>query len=104
MQADCVPFELLRGRSRKTAITGNGLAGDLPHVIVFVGRDLTSRAGAQCVLYAMLDAFGRLGSTSARPEVAYREWLAGRSDFGLRETRAGARDRSKVGPRRISHP
>jgi hypothetical protein len=33
------------GRGRKMAITQNVLAGDLPRLVVFVGRDLTARTG-----------------------------------------------------------
>jgi hypothetical protein len=33
------------GRARKTEITENVLAGDLPRLVVFVGRDLTRQTG-----------------------------------------------------------
>ncbi len=35
----------VRGRGRKAPITENVLAGDLPRLVVFVGRDLTSQTG-----------------------------------------------------------
>jgi hypothetical protein len=46
------------GRGRKMAITDNVLAGDLPRLVVFVGRDLTRRTG--CTMRSLRNA-RRLG-------------------------------------------
>lgn len=35
----------MRGRGGKAPITENVLAGDLPRLVVFIGRDLTRRTG-----------------------------------------------------------
>jgi hypothetical protein len=38
---------LTGGRRKKMAITENALAGDLPRLVVFVGRDLTRLTAAR---------------------------------------------------------
>jgi hypothetical protein len=65
------------GRGRKMAITENVLAGDLPRVVVFVGRDLTSRTG--CTMRSLRNA-RRLWAARERltdqPRLTFQEWLA----------------------------
>jgi hypothetical protein len=65
------------GRGRKMAITENVLAGDLPRVVVFVGRALTLRTG--CTMRSLRNS-RRLWASRERcaepPSVTYSEWLA----------------------------
>ncbi len=65
------------GRGRKMAITENVLAGDLPRLVVFIGRDLTSRTG--CTMRNLRGA-RRLWASREwqvdRPQFTYTEWLA----------------------------
>jgi hypothetical protein len=65
------------GRGRKTAITENVLAGDLPRLVVFVGRHLTSASG--CTMRSLRHArrlwAARAGLTPW-PIFTYDEWLA----------------------------
>jgi hypothetical protein len=65
------------GRGRKMAITDNVLAGDLPRLIVFVGRDLTAQTG--CTMRSLRNArrlwASRQGLTKA-PACTLDEWLA----------------------------
>lgn len=65
------------GRGRKMAITENVLAGDLPRLVVFVGRDLTSSTG--CTMRSLRNS-RRLWSSrqgvAAPPCLSYVEWLA----------------------------
>jgi hypothetical protein len=65
------------GRKRKAQITENVLAGDLPRVVVFIGRDLTLRTG--CTMRSLRNA-RRLWASRAGlaepPTVEYLEWLA----------------------------
>lgn len=44
----------VRGRGRKAPITENVLAGDLPRLVVFIGRDLSSRSG--CTMRSLRSA------------------------------------------------
>lgn len=64
------------GRGRKMAITENVLAGDLPRLVVFVGRDLTSETG--CTMRSLKTA-RRLWAARAGlvefPRLTLREWL-----------------------------
>jgi hypothetical protein len=65
------------GRGRKMAITENVLAGDLPRLVVFVGRDLTSRTG--CTMRNLRNARRLWASREgliAKPEFEYEVWLA----------------------------
>ena len=63
-------------RGRKMAITENVLAGDLPRLVVFVGRDLTSQTG--CTMRSLRNArrlwAAREGLVD-RPRLSLREWL-----------------------------
>jgi hypothetical protein len=65
------------GRGRKMAITENVLANDLPRLVVFVGRDLTTRSG--CTMRSLRHA-RRLWASRERlaepPHVTLPEWLA----------------------------
>lgn len=64
-------------RGGKVAITENVLAGDLPRVVVFVGRDLTAQSG--CTMRSLRDA-RRLWSSrqgvADPPVVSLNAWLA----------------------------
>jgi hypothetical protein len=65
------------GRGRKMAITENVLSGDLPRLVVFVGRGLTVKTG--CTMRSLrharrLWAF-RQGLID-KPVLSYEEWLA----------------------------
>jgi hypothetical protein len=77
------------GRGRKMTITENVLSGDLPRMVVFVGRDLTSTTG--CTMRALRNA-RRLWSSRERlcepPSVSYEEWLAAAR---MLESRTGER-------------
>lgn len=64
------------GRGRKMAITENVLAGDLPRIVVFVGRDLTSKTG--CTMRSLRNARRLWASREGLadpPPVTLREWL-----------------------------
>jgi hypothetical protein len=64
------------GRGRKMAITDNVLAGDLPRLVVFVSRDLTSQTG--CTMRTLRNARRLWASRQgvvAPPRVSLREWL-----------------------------
>jgi len=65
------------GRGRKMAITENVLAGDLPRLVVFIGRDLTRVTG--CTMRNLRNA-RRLWASRAgvidKPNLEYEEWLA----------------------------
>ncbi len=64
------------GRGRKMAITENVLAGDLPRLVVFVSRDLTSQTG--CTMRSLRMArrlwAAREGLTDF-PRLTLRDWL-----------------------------
>jgi hypothetical protein len=76
------------GRGRKMAITENVLAGDLPRVVVFVSRRLTSHTG--CTMRSLRHS-RRLWASRERfaspPAVTYMEWLAAASLLGNRARR-----------------
>jgi hypothetical protein len=64
------------GRSRKMAITENVLAGDLPRLVVFVGRDLTNATG--CTMRSLRQARQLWASRNGligKPAMTYDEWL-----------------------------
>jgi hypothetical protein len=65
------------GRGRKMAITENVLAGDLPRLVVFVGRDLTRATG--CTMRSLRHA-RRLWACRQglidKPRLTYVEWFA----------------------------
>jgi hypothetical protein len=67
----------VRGRGRKAAITETVLDGDLPRLVVFVGRDLTQATG--CTMRNLRLA-RRLWASRAglieKPDFTYDEWLA----------------------------
>jgi hypothetical protein len=73
------------GRGRKIAITENVLAGDLPRLVVFVGRDLTRATG--CTMRSLRHArclwSARAGLTPW-PSLTYEEWLAAAQLLGRR--------------------
>lgn len=64
------------GRGLKMSITENVLAGDLPRLVVFVGRDLTQQTG--CTMRSLRTA-RRLWAARAGlaefPRLTLREWL-----------------------------
>src|SRR5439155_6898675 len=65
------------GRGRKMAITENVLAGDLPRLVVFVGRDLTQRTG--CTMRSLRNArrlWAAREGLIEPPILTYEEWLA----------------------------
>jgi hypothetical protein len=62
---------------RKAAITENVMAGDLPRLVVFVGRELTKRSG--CTMRNLRQARRLWASREVKaepPVVSYGEWLA----------------------------
>jgi hypothetical protein len=65
------------GRSRKARITENVLDGDLPRLVVFIGRDLTATTG--CTMRSLRNARRLWASREAlteKPRMTYGEWLA----------------------------
>jgi hypothetical protein len=65
------------GRGRKMAITENVLAGDLPRLVVFVGRDLTAATG--CTMRNLRNGRRLWASRewlTPPPVVTYESWLA----------------------------
>jgi hypothetical protein len=65
------------GRDRKAAITENVLAGDLPRLVVFIGRDLTMRTG--CTMRSLRNARRLWAARQGHipyPRLTYAEWLA----------------------------
>jgi hypothetical protein len=64
------------GRGRKMAITENVLAGDLPRLVVFVSRDLTSQTG--CTMRSLRTArrlWAAREGLSEFPRLDLRDWL-----------------------------
>lgn len=65
------------GRGRKMAITENVLAGDLPRLVVFIGRDLTRQTG--CTMRSLRNS-RRLWASREwlidAPQLTLDEWLA----------------------------
>jgi hypothetical protein len=75
------------GRGRKMAITENVLAGDLPRLVVFVGRELTSRTG--CTMRSLRNARRLWASRQGlieKPAVTLDEWLAAAAMLEARRT------------------
>ena len=75
------------GRGRKMTITENVLAGDLPTLVVFIGRDLTQKTG--CTMRSLRNArriwASRQGLTSP-PTLSYEMWLAAAAQLSRCET------------------
>lgn len=75
------------GRGRKMAITENVMAGDLPRLVVFVGRDLTARTG--CTMRSLRNA-RRLWASRERwadpPNLSFLEWLQAAAMLDSRRT------------------
>ena len=68
------------GRGRKMAITDNVLAGDLPRLVVFVGRDLTALTG--CTMRNLRNSrrlWASRQNLAEPPRCSYVEWLAAAS-------------------------
>jgi hypothetical protein len=79
------------GRGKKTTITENVLAGDLPRLVVFVSRDLTQRTG--CTMRTLRNArrlWAARQGLAARPSLSYGEWLAAAACLEQRGRRARA--------------
>jgi hypothetical protein len=71
-------------RGRKMAITETVLAGDLPRLVVFVGRDLTRVSG--CTMRSLRNARRLWASREGLvppPRLTYPEWLAAGAMLGL---------------------
>jgi hypothetical protein len=65
------------GRGPKMSITDNVLAGDLPRLVVFVGRHLTTATG--CTMRNLRNARRLWASRNLladQPRLQYNEWLA----------------------------
>jgi hypothetical protein len=65
------------GRGRKMAITETVLAGDLPRLVVFVGRDLSSQSG--CTMRSLRNArrlWAFREGHAAAPRLSFNEWLS----------------------------
>jgi hypothetical protein len=80
------------GRRRKALITENVLAGDLPRLVVFVGRDLTRSTG--CTMRSLRHSRRLWASRNWQvdpPEVTLGEWLAAAAMLVDRRTRLPAR-------------
>lgn len=78
------------GRGRKAAITETVLAGDLPRLVVFIGRDLSCRSG--CTMRSLRGARRLWAARSGAidyPQFTYDEWLA--AALMLEGRRSGAR-------------
>jgi hypothetical protein len=74
------------GRGRKMAITENVLAGDLPRLVVFVGRDLTKRTG--CTMRNLRNARRIWASREGLiepPSFSLEEWLAAAAMLNTRQ-------------------
>jgi hypothetical protein len=73
------------GRARKMTITENVLAGDLPRVVVFVGRDLTSQTG--CTMRSLRNARRLWASREVLiepPHLTLGDWLMAAAMLNLR--------------------
>jgi len=79
----------VRGRAKKAAITETVLAGDLPRVVVFVGRDLTRASG--CTMRSLRNA-RRLWACREwfveKPRLTYVEWLCAGAMLDRRGSRS----------------
>jgi hypothetical protein len=79
------------GRSHKAQITENVLAGDLPRLVVFVGRDLTQATG--CTMRSLRHARKLWASRewcTGNPRLTYDEWLAAAAMLQMRTVRVRA--------------
>ena len=79
----------VRGKGRKSAITENVAAGDLPRLVVFVSRELTGRTG--CTMRSLRNARRLWASREGfirQPVVTYEEWLVAAAMLVQRPTRA----------------
>jgi hypothetical protein len=78
---------LCGGRGRKMAITENVLAGDLPRLVVFLARDLSSTTG--CTMRSLRTArrlwMARTGQAEF-PRLTLREWLMAAAMLNRRQT------------------
>jgi hypothetical protein len=73
------------GRGRKMSITANVLAGDLPRLVVFVSRDLTSRTG--CTMRSLRLArrlWAAREGIAEFPRLTLRDWLMAASMLNAR--------------------
>ncbi len=75
----------VKGRGAKAPITENVLAGDLPRLVVFVGRDLTQRSG--CTMRNLRNA-RRLWACRqglvGKPQLTYEMWLGAAAMLTIR--------------------
>lgn len=65
------------GRGRKMAITENVLSGDLPRLVVFIGRSLTGQTG--CTMRSLRNSrrlWASREGLAPQPVVTLEEWLA----------------------------
>jgi hypothetical protein len=85
------------GRGRKMTITENVLAGDLPRLVVFVGRELTTRTG--CTMRNLRNArriWACRQGLIEKPNLTYEMWL-GAAAMLSQARPAGTRPREPVG-------
>ena len=76
------------GRRHKAQITENVLAGDLPRLVVFVGRDLTRSTG--CTMRSLRHARRLWASRNLcidPPRVTRDEWLAAAATLAAQNVR-----------------
>jgi hypothetical protein len=81
----------VRGRGRKASVTENVLAGDLPTLVVFVGRELTARSG--CTMRSLRNARRLWASREGlieKPALTYEAWLAAAAMLDSRRHRVRA--------------
>jgi hypothetical protein len=79
----------VRGRGGKAPMTENVLAGDLPRLVVFIGRDLTRRTG--CTMRSLRNARRLWASRTGligKPDMTYNEWLCAAEMLGRRRLKA----------------
>jgi hypothetical protein len=79
----------VRGQGKKAAITETVLDGDLPRVVVFVGRDLTMTTG--CTMRNLRLARRLWASCEGlieKPDFTYEEWLGAAAMLRRRPVRA----------------
>jgi hypothetical protein len=80
----------VRGHGRKASITENVLAGDLPKLVVFVGRVLTQQTG--CTMRTLRLARGLWASRFLGvdpPTMTLSEWFAAANLLSTSASRAG---------------
>ena len=78
------------GKRRKAQITENVLAGDLPRLVVFIGRDLTQATG--CTMRSLRQSRRLWASRNLHadpPRVSLDEWLAAAAMFSTRRCAGG---------------